>query len=131
MAELYNLLQHYDTLFLVDDSGSMGGRRWETTAHIVAKIADIAVNYDTDGVNIRFCNNNLESCMNLRSADEVMRLFRMVKPDGPTLTADILEEELNQYILKFSKNRRKKGLKMVIFYKWGAFARTRCESCYH
>ena len=113
---VYARLKQYDTLFLVDDSGSMDGPRWKTTAHILAEIAGIAVEYDKNGVDVRFFNNYLEDeeRLNLISADGVMNLFSKVQPDGPTLTADILDEELTEYMFEFRKDRRKKGLNVII-----------------
>lgn len=113
---VYARLQQYDTLFLVDDSDSMYGPRWRTTAHILAKIASIATKYDQNGVDIRFFNKYIDDAerRNLTSADQVMRLFSKVVPEGPTLTADILDEELNEYMYDYRKDRRKKGLNVII-----------------
>jgi len=113
---VYARLQQYDTLFLVDDSGSMYGPRWNTTAHVLAKIASIAIKYDQNGVDIQFFNKYINDAerRNLTSADQVMKLFGKVVPEGPTPTADILDGELNEYMFEYRKDRRKKGLNVII-----------------
>lgn len=113
---VYARLRRYDTVFLVDDSDSMEGPHWSTTAKVLAKIATIAVIYDKDGVDVRFFNNYLEGKerSNLNSSEKVMRLFRKVTPDGSTPTADILEEELNQYLAKFRERRDRKMLNLIV-----------------
>ena len=114
--KVYARLQRYDTVFLVDDSGSMYGIRWRITSEVLAEIASIAVKYDKDGVDLRFFNNYLddEERLNLDSSEKVMSLFKGVQPDGPTLTADVIEEELNNYIYEYTQNRHKKGLNLIV-----------------
>ena len=109
-------LKGYDTRFLVDDSDSMYGPRWTTTKQVMAHIASIAVKYDKDGVDVRFFNNYLEDeeRLNLNSADKVMSLFDNLEPEGSTPTADSLDEELNEYIYEYKKNRHIKGLNLIV-----------------
>lgn len=111
--KVYARLKKYDTVFVVDDSESMSKARWKTTAHVLAAIAAIAVQYDRDGVDIRFFNSDVEA-RNLDSATKVMDLFKEVEPDGPTPTADVLEVELNEYTHQYNKNRSKKGLNLIV-----------------
>ena len=109
-------LKGYDTRFLVDDSDSMDGRRWATTKSILAQIASIAVNYDSDGVDVRFFNAypDAEKRLNLDSAEKVMSLFTNLEPEGETPTADTLETELKDYVHEYKKNRRIKGLNLIV-----------------
>ena len=109
-------LKKYDTLFLVDDSDSMAGRRWQTTAKVLGNIASIAVKYDEDGVDIRFFNSLVEEAerTHLTSSEAVMKLFNNIEPEGPTLTADILDGELNEYMYEYDKNRKIKGLNLIV-----------------
>ena len=109
-------LKGYDTVFLVDDSNSMAGPRWSTTCDVMAKITPIAVSYDGDGVDVRFFNAYVEDeeRLNLGSANQVMELFKKVIPDGPTPTADVLEDELNQYLAKFREKRNRKRLNLIV-----------------
>ena len=113
---VFRKLRSYDTVFLVDDSDSMYGRRWDTTKHVLAKIASIAVEHDKDGVDIRFFNEHLEDDerLHLNSADKVMNVFSKVEVDGSTPTADVLERELQDYIFEYRSNRHRKGLNLII-----------------
>ena len=113
---VFGNLRSYDTVFLVDDSDSMYGPRWDTTKHVLAKIASIAVLHDRDGVDIRFFNYYLEDDerLNLDSAEKVMNIFDQVDPFGSTRTADVLERELNDYMFEYRKNRRRKGLNLIV-----------------
>lgn len=114
--ERISQLKKYDTVFLVDDSGSMSGHHWKVTAEALAKIADIAVKYDRDGVDVRFFNHFLKSeeRKNLDSSQKVMALFERVKPEGTTPTAETLEIELNEYLNKFENNRDQKMLNLIM-----------------
>lgn len=115
--KVYERLRKFDTVFLVDDSGSMEGRRWNMTSRALAEIAEIAVQYDDDGVDIQFFNHRpkKEERKGLGSAKAVMDLFQKYKPrDGPTLTADLLEEELGIYLQDLEKDRDIKGLNLIV-----------------
>lgn len=109
-------LRKYDTVFIVDDSDSMAGLRWKTTAKVLAEIASIAVKYDGDGVDVRFLNKDLEDKerLNLDSSEKVMKLFRNVTPTGPTPTADVLWTELKQYLDKLRENGDRKRLNLIV-----------------
>ena len=113
---VFEKLRSYDTVFLVDDSDSMYGPRWDTTKHILLNIVSIAVLYDRDGVDIRFFNEYLEDHerLHLDSADKVMRIFDKVEPYGSTPTADVLERELKDYIFEYRSNRHRKGLNLIV-----------------
>ncbi|KAL8915809.1 MAG: hypothetical protein Q9172_006644 [Xanthocarpia lactea] len=112
--ERFYELRNYDTVFLIDDSTSMYGRRWFTTSKVLADIAAIAVEYDWDGVDVKFFNSPLEDeeGKNITSSEKVEELFLKVEPEGPTLTANLLEGELREYMYQY--NRGKKGLNLII-----------------
>ena len=114
--KVYGKLKRYDTAFLVDDSDSMFGGRWETAKKVLADIAAIAVKYDRNGVDIRCFNADLDDDerLNLNSAEKVMKLFDNVEPEGPTPTADVLEIELKNYIFKYRRNRNTKSLNLIV-----------------
>ena len=119
---VYATLKRYHTLFLVDDSDSMmddEGTRWETAKIAMAKIASIAVENETDGVEVQFFNyyiGPLESARfkNLKSAKEVMHLFEDIIPDGETPTATRLDEILNEYCRNYENNSGIKGLNLIV-----------------
>ena len=114
--KVYAKLKRYDTVFLVGDSDSMFGRCWETAKQVLADIASIAVKYDRDGVDVRFLNEDVDAKerLNLDTADKVMKLFDNMEPEGPTPTADVLEEELNEYIRAYRRDRYKKALNLIL-----------------
>lgn len=109
-------LKGYDTRFLIDDSDSMEGPRWETTKEVTAKVASIAVKYDKNGVDVRFFNNYVDDVerLNLDSSEKVMSLFENLEPEGDTPTADTLEIELNEYLHEYKHNRQIKCLNLVV-----------------
>ncbi|KAL8856610.1 MAG: hypothetical protein Q9178_006765 [Gyalolechia marmorata] len=112
----YERLRKYDTVFLIDDSGSMYGRRWFTASKVLADIAAIAVKYDRDGVDVKFFNWRLKDNegKNITSSGKVVELFSKIEPRGPTFTAYRLEDELSRYIYQYNLNRGKKGLNLII-----------------
>ncbi|KAL8903482.1 MAG: hypothetical protein Q9207_003895 [Kuettlingeria erythrocarpa] len=114
--DIYERLRHYDTFFLVDDSGSMEPH-WRTIAHVLANIVSIAVKYDDDGVDVKFFNKRIETKerTHLDTTEKVMQLFaRNLPPRGGTLTADVLDEVLNDYMFRYRRNSEIKGLNLVV-----------------
>jgi hypothetical protein len=53
----YAFLTQFDTIFLIDDSGSMAGRSWRETSAALRTIAPICTAYDSDGIDIYFLNH--------------------------------------------------------------------------
>lgn len=47
----------YDTVFLVDDSGSMAGALWREAGKALSDVARVAAHYDDDGIDIHFLNS--------------------------------------------------------------------------
>ncbi|KAL8872013.1 MAG: hypothetical protein Q9174_002283 [Haloplaca sp. 1 TL-2023] len=113
---IYARLRAYDTVFLVDDSDSMGGFKWQVASKVLAEIAAIAVKYDRNGVDVKFFNEPLEDNegSNLDTAEKVMDLFRRIDPMGTTLTADRLDEVMNDYMYELRKDRTRKGLNLIV-----------------
>ncbi|KAF5335758.1 hypothetical protein D9611_009669 [Ephemerocybe angulata] len=103
-------LAAYDTIFLVDDSGSMGlpvnssnkrGKtRWQKASDCVIKYANIAARYDADGVDIYFLNRTTFPVSNcntqLTTEAEIANLFRLVTPHGGTPLGRRLRELLEE-----------------------------------
>ncbi|KAL8688757.1 MAG: hypothetical protein Q9218_005411, partial [Villophora microphyllina] len=117
VEEVFARLQMYDTEFIIDNSTSMGSpHRWKTVQKVLDKIVSIAVKYDQDGVDVRFLNGYLpvSERTNLNSSEKVMALFSKVEARGPTLMADILEEELNEYMKKYREDSDVKGLNLIV-----------------
>ncbi|KAJ6276550.1 hypothetical protein J3E71DRAFT_348035 [Bipolaris maydis] len=54
----YVFLRSFDTIFLVDDSGSMAGRSWRETQEALAAITPICTAHDEDGIDLYFLNHS-------------------------------------------------------------------------
>ena len=55
----YAFLATFDTVFLIDDSGSMAGRSWRETRDALETIIPVCVQHDTDGIDINFLVSGL------------------------------------------------------------------------
>ncbi|KAL8717435.1 MAG: hypothetical protein Q9225_005321 [Loekoesia sp. 1 TL-2023] len=116
VKNIYKRLGNYDTVFLVDDSGSIEPY-WPTTARVLANIISIVIKYNDDGVDVKFFNKWIkkDNRTNLNTTDKVMALFAINTPlKGATLTADVLEEVLNDYMFRYRRDRNIKGLNLVV-----------------
>lgn len=93
------ILARYDTILLIDDSGSMSFQnRWREAGTAVAGLADALVRYDSDGIDVYFLNS-IEYLRNVVSATQVNRLFERVAPIGPCTPTDVrVEQLLNIYL---------------------------------
>ncbi|KAJ7194601.1 hypothetical protein GGX14DRAFT_209430 [Mycena pura] len=94
------LLRKYDTVLLVDDSGSMvlpgskkGRTRWYEAGEALATLAETAQQYDSDGIDIHFLNSRMHA-LNVKSSHEVRDLFNNVRPCGATPTGERLDQLL-------------------------------------
>ena len=114
--KVFSNLKKYDTVFLVDDSGSMAGPRWRTTSRVLKDITKIAVDYDKNGVDIYFFNEPLDDGegKDVKDPNEIMRIFDNVTPDGSTPTARALDQLLSEYVWALEQNRNKKGLNLIV-----------------
>ncbi|KAH9948796.1 hypothetical protein B0H21DRAFT_689433 [Amylocystis lapponica] len=90
-------LRRYNTVILVDDSGSMEGARWLEARETLAALADIAARYDADGIDVCFLNSRKVGT-NMKNADLVRRLFDSVRPAGITPIGEKLESLLLYYL---------------------------------
>lgn len=50
----YGFLTSFDTVFLIDDSGSMAGKSWRETKDALETIIPVCVQHDADGIDIYF-----------------------------------------------------------------------------
>ncbi|KAG9119164.1 hypothetical protein FRC07_005963 [Ceratobasidium sp. 392] len=91
-------LRDYDTQFLIDDSGSMAGSRWEEAREALMGMADIALKHDPDGVEVSFLNSEEQRAV--RSASEIKALFDVIRIDRKhaTPTGERVEQILAAYM---------------------------------
>jgi len=95
----YHFLSVFDTVFLIDDSGSMAGRSWRETAAALAAVLPICTAHDADGVDIHFLNAGGGGAhLRQKSARDVQRIFGAVAPRGGTPTGARLDALLRPYL---------------------------------
>ncbi|KAK8849640.1 hypothetical protein IAR55_004975 [Kwoniella newhampshirensis] len=97
-------LKDFDTVFLVDDSTSMAGERWEQARQALMEVADIASRYDENGVDVFFLNSKRVG-KELKGAHEMEELFAGLVPKGATPTGIRLEAILREYMSKLERSQ--------------------------
>jgi uncharacterized protein YegL len=100
------MLRDYDTVFLVDDSGSMAGGRWREARSAIEGVVKHAMKYDDDGVDIYFLNSKTEG-KGLKRSTDVERLFAGVKPSGATPTGRRLDVLMVEYKKELEAARKR------------------------
>ncbi|KAL4873880.1 hypothetical protein BDV12DRAFT_159782 [Aspergillus spectabilis] len=110
----YAFLSTFDTIFLVDDSTSMRGKRWREAEDAIAAIAPICTHYDADGIDIYFLNyrnqsfslgasGNTGGYKNVTDASGVREIFKSVFPNGATPVGTRLHQILTPYMRNLSQ----------------------------
>lgn len=100
----YAFLRKFDTKFLIDDSGSMQGRRWQEVAGVLRAITPICTERDADGIDVYFINHNAPGgYKNIRTPEQVDQLFRSTKPIGGTMTGWRINQILLPEVVKFEE----------------------------
>ncbi|KAJ0161315.1 hypothetical protein CTA2_6435 [Colletotrichum tanaceti] len=106
----YAFLSSFDTIFVVDDSGSMYGRSWAEVQNVLHAITPICTSHDDDGVEMYFLNHKTSSSGNIKSgkagggyygirrAETVNEIFTTVRPGGGTPTGQRLYTILRPYL---------------------------------
>ncbi|KAF8732581.1 hypothetical protein AX14_004188 [Amanita brunnescens Koide BX004] len=91
------LLAKVNTVFIVDDSSSMQGERWQEAKNAIATLADLAGTYDTDGIDVHFLNHEAVG-RHIKDSHAINELFRGLIPKGVTPIGNKLEELLLEYL---------------------------------
>lgn len=100
----YAFLKSFDTIFLIDDSGSMRGDSWLETRKALEKITPICTERDADGIDIYFLNRpDSHTYRNVKAADTVISIFETVRPSGATPTGQQLQKILTPYLQRYEK----------------------------
>lgn len=98
-------LVRFDTVLIVDDSGSMKGQgRWHIAGEALAELAYIAAQYDGDGIEIQFLNSPIVK-HGLKSKEEITQLFQSITPNGLTPIGTKLDGLVMAYIEEYKKLR--------------------------
>ncbi|RYO88358.1 hypothetical protein DL764_008735 [Monosporascus ibericus] len=123
----YAFLSHFDTVFLIDDSGSMAQYgRWEEARAALALILPVCVDDDKDGVDIYFLNHKNTSrrvdgadakgrsagtgYRHVRNAEAVMDIFNGTGPNGQTPTGERLSHILQTYLAHLEEQVQRNGV---------------------
>ena len=108
--DIFNRLRMFDTVFIVDDTGSMvlaayeeepeGQSRWDATKQALGHIIDLAAPKDEDGIDIRFLKSTDLDGDNMKSVEGVMKLVDEVDMfdehrGGGTVFEEHLKDEIN------------------------------------
>lgn len=114
----FSLLREFDTVFLLDDTGSMvetdgdeGRSRWEELIDSLRYTVEIVCRYDKDGVEVHFLNQDEKDEDGITEGQRVLDLLtKEVGPDeqgGGTYISNPLWAVLAPYIDRFEdwKNR--------------------------
>lgn len=103
-ADPFAFLKTFDTIFLIDDSGSMAGRSWRETAAALETITPICTQRDADGIDIYFLNHPDSSLYkNITTAGTVVEIFQTVRPSGATPTGQRLNKILKPYLQRYER----------------------------
>lgn len=101
----YAFLSSFDTVFLIDDSGSMAGRSWRETAQALASITPICTAHDADGIDLYFLNaRDNPWYRNITAPSTVTEIFSAVRPQGGTPTGQRLTQILKPYLARYKAN---------------------------
>lgn len=105
----YSFLTQFDTIFLIDDSGSMAGQSWRETAAALTAITPICTAHDADGIDIYFLNhrnpqNPTGGYTNITTTGGVERIFNSVRPLGGTPTGTRLQQILKPYLARVGES---------------------------
>jgi uncharacterized protein YegL len=113
--DAYAFLGTFDTVFLVDDSGSMAGRSWRETAEALETITPICTKHDKDGIDIYFLNQGDSPIHhNVTSASTIIEIFQTVRPRGATPTGQRLNKILKPYLSRLEVNPNIKPINIIV-----------------
>jgi hypothetical protein len=117
----YAFLTQFDTIFLIDDSGSMAGRSWRETAAALSAITPICTAHDSDGIDVYFLNhrnsqNPSGGYTNVTTTVGVESIFNSVRPLGHTPIGMRLHQILRPYLqlVKAMIERRAQGEEVTV-----------------
>ena len=99
----YTVLERYDTVFLVDDSPSMRGGKWDLVQRVLDYSTVVATRYDRDGIDVHFMNNDTANQDGVRDLKTAVQLHRGIELRGNTPTLDRLSRHLRAYLQAFGK----------------------------
>ena len=106
----FSFLATFDTIFLIDDSGSMAGGRWRECEQAVTSITPICLAHDEDGIDIYFLNHpDSSEFKGIKTANDVRAIFQSVRPKSSTPTGTKLHKILTPYLKKLKDESLKES----------------------
>lgn len=108
----YAFLGSFDTVFLIDDSGSMAGRSWRECSSALEAITPICTAHDADGIDIHFLNSPDKAYShNVTAASTIHEIFSTVRPFGGTPTGQRLNQLIKPYLVQLeeAEKQQKQG----------------------
>ncbi|KAH6610274.1 hypothetical protein Trco_000294 [Trichoderma cornu-damae] len=119
----YAFLSSFDTVFVVDDSGSMAGSPWREVAAVLRSITPICAAHDSDGIDLYFLNHRSamqapggkakDGYYNINSPGAMEAVFNSVRPCGTTPTGTRLQSILRPYLASLSSAKDVDDVKPV------------------
>ncbi|KAG1735453.1 hypothetical protein EDB19DRAFT_1104901 [Suillus lakei] len=106
LEDALETLRHYDTIIIMDDSSSMAGSLWKEAKQALATLADVAGQYDANGVDIHFLNH-YGSITGVADSKAVHKQFTNLQPCGPTPIGHRLDVILGDYFRDLDAAKRK------------------------
>lgn len=122
----YAFLSSFDTVFLIDDSGSMYGSNWDETRAVLEAIVPICTEHDEDGVDVYFLNHKTSDegdalkgaagtgYRGIKKSQDVQDLFKRVSPNGGTPTAMRMRSILNTYLKLYTQRVQETGDETIL-----------------
>lgn len=121
----YAFLTSFDTIFLIDDSYSMTGSRWEQVRQVLKNIVPICTKRDKDGIDLYFINHRSSNTgdasegkadggyYNISNPDTVTKIFNGTRPSGCTPTGGRLRSILKPYLAKLDASGDPESVKPI------------------
>lgn len=106
LEDALETLRHYDTIIIMDDSSSMAGSLWKEAKQALATLADVASQYDANGVDIHFLNH-YGSMTGVTDSKAIHEQFANLRPCGPTPIGHRLDVILGDYFRSLDAAKRK------------------------
>ncbi|KAJ6031832.1 hypothetical protein N7540_002564 [Penicillium herquei] len=95
----------FDTIFIIDDSTSMEGERWQELEKAIAAITPLCTQGDEDGIEIYFLNHE-QVYENVKDTERVQQIFSKIRPYGWTPVGEILRNILEPYLARVQNMQR-------------------------
>ncbi|KFA79919.1 hypothetical protein S40288_09995, partial [Stachybotrys chartarum IBT 40288] len=119
----FAFLSKYDTIFVIDDSGSMRGSSWVEVKQVLQQITPICTKHDKDGIDLYFLNHFTADdpgngkarggYYNINSEERVEEIFKTVGPTYMTDTEARLRDILEPYMTAYAHASDKESVKPV------------------